>query len=433
MSGLTDPFMIPYALALGATAFQVGLLSSARNLLLAVLQLGSGAAVRLMGSRKAVVLWAAGVQALLWLPLAAVQPLFGNWAVAALIVFYTLGTGAAALGGPPWGSLIADYVAPEERGRYFGRRARLVGFYVTLAGLVAGGVLQLMRGQPVVGFGLLCAGAFIARTLSWLALHKIYDGGWKEEPHLKSSFLAFLRAAPHSNYTRFSLVFASNNFATNIASPFFAVYMLQELKFSYAEYSVIILAGSLTGMLCSPWWGRLGDRVGNHAVMRWSMAGVVLLPVGWTLFDHPGWLLILNVTGALMWGGLNLAATNFIYDTVSASQRHTHMAYFNVVNGMGVSAGAFAGAWVVDSLGPLGGDTVFFGAFLLSTLLRLVSWLAMQRLVREVRTVRQVGLREVMFDMVGERLVAVLGYFSVKPEQEQRRKQRRSADVDSEK
>src|SRR5207248_6418093 len=41
MNGLTEPFMIPYALALGATSFQAGLLSSVRNLLLSLVQLGS--------------------------------------------------------------------------------------------------------------------------------------------------------------------------------------------------------------------------------------------------------------------------------------------------------------------------------------------------------------------------------------------------------
>ena len=42
MSGLTEPFMIPYALALGATSFQAGLLSSVRNLLISLVQLGAG-------------------------------------------------------------------------------------------------------------------------------------------------------------------------------------------------------------------------------------------------------------------------------------------------------------------------------------------------------------------------------------------------------
>lgn len=421
MNGLTDPFMIPYALALGADAFQAGLLSSVRNLLLAVVQLGSGAALRALGSRKALVLWTAGLQAALWLPLVLVRPLFGAWAVAALIVAYTLGTAAAALGGPAWGSLIADYVGPEERGRYFGRRAWLVGFYGTAAGLAAGGVLQLARHHVLFGFGALCAGACLARLLSWRALREMHDAGWHEETHLQASFLSFLRAAPRSNYTRFSLCLAASSFATNIASPFFAVYMLQQLKLSYVEYTLVILAGSVTGMLCSPWWGRVGDRFGNHAVLRWNLVGVAVLPVMWQIVPSAAWMLALNVLGAFLWSGINLAATNFIYDAVERPQRHTCMAHFNVLNGVGVSAGAFVGATIIAAMGPFGGGAAFFVAFLVSALARLASWIAFERLVSEVREVRQIGLREVMLDLLGQCVVAVLGYFSVRPEQERRR------------
>jgi hypothetical protein len=49
MTGLTDPFMIPYALALGATSFQAGLVSSIRNLLLSLVQLKSADAVAWCG------------------------------------------------------------------------------------------------------------------------------------------------------------------------------------------------------------------------------------------------------------------------------------------------------------------------------------------------------------------------------------------------
>lgn len=166
--------MIPYALALGASSFEAGLLSSARNLLLAGVQLASSRAVAWAGSRKRLVLLTAGLQALLWLPLAFVEPLFGGQAVAALIPLYTLGTGAAALGAPAWGSLVAEYLAANERGRYFGERARFSGVWGMSATFAAGGVLQLVPGR-VLGFGILCLGAFVSRVASWLELSRFHE------------------------------------------------------------------------------------------------------------------------------------------------------------------------------------------------------------------------------------------------------------------
>lgn len=133
MAGVTESFMIPYALALGATAFQAGLLSSFRNFILSLSQLKSADLTSHLRSRKKFIFWSAWVQAILWIPLSVVGLLFGSWAVPALIVLYTLGTTSAALGGPAWGSIVSEYLLPEERGRFFSLRTRLIGIWMTVA------------------------------------------------------------------------------------------------------------------------------------------------------------------------------------------------------------------------------------------------------------------------------------------------------------
>jgi hypothetical protein len=147
--------------------------------------------------------------------------------------------------------------------------------------------------------------------------------------------------------------------------------MLDELHFGYASYTVVILAGSVTGFLSSRWWGGLGDEFGNRAVLRWTVVGMSVLPLLWLVSGSVPWLLVMNVAGAFLWSGLNLSAVNFLYDACSA-------------------AGVAFRSWV-----------------------------------REVREVRQIGLREVMLDFVGQRLEQVLGLFSVQPELESRRAHRR--------
>jgi MFS family permease len=349
-------------------------------------------------------------------PLGIAGPLFGPHAVAAVIALYTVGTAVSALGGPAWGSLLADYIAPEERGAYFGRRARLAGVSTTLAGLVAGSVLQLAA-RGTAGFAALCFGAGVSRAFSWRALFALHDRGWRDEPHLRFGFVRFLARTPQSNFARFSLCLALSSFAAHVSAPYFAVYLLEEAGYSYASYTLVILSGAITGTLCSPWWGQLSDRVGNHAVMRWTLAGVSVLPALWLVSPHPLWMVGANVLGAFLWGGLNLSAANFVYDAVSAPKRHTCIAYFNVLNGLGVSAGALAGGLLYDALAGVH-PAPYVVVFYASVALRMVAMLAFQNAVREVRPVRPVGLREVVLDLVGQRLVGLLGFLSVRPEQE---------------
>jgi MFS family permease len=417
MSGLTESYMIPYALALGASAFQAGLLSSVRNFILSLVQLKSAEAVSRFHSRKKLVWWTALVQGILWVPLAVVGPLFGQWAVPALIALYTVGTASAALGAPAWGSIVSEYLAPEERGCFFGRRIRVVGGWMTVTGLAAGILLQWSAATPLKGFGLLCAAAALSRMVSCYWLSRLKEGAWQEPAETQFSFWQFIRQVRTSNFARFSFCMGLFSFATHLAAPYMAVYMLQELRFGYFTYAVVVLTGSTAAFLSATRWGTVGDRCGNMLVARWTMLAVSILPLLWPLSQGPLWLLLMFLIGGSLWGGLDLAMVNFVYDASSPRKRTRCLAYFNVINGCGVSLGAMAGGWLIGWLPPIHSSSIV-SVFYCSAVVRFVAAVVFIRAVREVRPVRQVGLREVVYDLVGQRVIHVLGFLSVIPEAE---------------
>ena len=419
MAGLTEPFMVPYALALGAGAFEAGLLSSVRNLILSFSQLATVRTVHWFRSRRRMFLWAVGVQAGLFIPLAFVRPLFGPLAVFALILLYTAGSTTAAIGGPAWGSLVSEQLPRARLGEFFGNREMLVGLGTAAAGVLGGAVLQAAGGRPIYGFGLLCLIAAVCRVWSWIHLTAIEDRPWREPREAHTSFLAFLGRARRDNFVRFALGFGLFNLCVHVTVPYLTVYMISELHYGYLTYSVVVLSGSMLGNLLIPRWGRIGDARGNRLVLRWTMVGACFLPFFWPLSPHPAWLLLMHLLGGVVWGGLNLAAVNFVYDATDESTRPRNLAYFNVINGSSIGLGAIVGGLFLPHLPAIGGSS-FVSLFFLSGALRCLSAALFERSVREVRAVHQVGLREVVLDFVGLRLVHVLGYFSVKPEAERR-------------
>ncbi len=302
MTGLTESFMVPYALAMGATAFQAGLLTSVRQLVLSLAQVKSAEGVHWAGSRKRLALWTSGIQGLLWIPTAFVAWLFGPWAVGALVVLFTLGMTANAFGTPAWGSLVSEYLAPDDRGRFFGRRNLLLGVGTTVAGLVAGLLLQSTESAPLRGFAILCLAAAVIRGVSWLMLRQLHDLPWEEPPEGRLSFVDFLRRAPQDNFVRFTLCMGAMSFGTFISSPYVAVYMLDDLKYNYVTYSVVIMSGNLIGNLMLPRWGKVGDRHGNWVVMRWTFLGVSVVPILWAMSGHPVWLAFLFLIGGFLVG-----------------------------------------------------------------------------------------------------------------------------------
>ena len=67
MTGFTDQYLVPFAVAMRATDMQVGLISSIPNLVAAVAVTGVPPLVRKLGSRKAVLLSVVFLHAAIWL------------------------------------------------------------------------------------------------------------------------------------------------------------------------------------------------------------------------------------------------------------------------------------------------------------------------------------------------------------------------------
>jgi len=409
MTGLTESFMIPYALALGASTVQAGLLSSCRNFILSILQLKSADAVAWSRSRKRLVTSTAWVQALCWIPLAMVAPLFGTWAVPALIALYTIGTASAAFGGPALGSMVSEYLSPEERGRFFGHLRFIAGTWTAGAALAAGLLLHFMAPtHRLVGFALLCGGAALTRAMSCRWLARMREGPFSTEPKERFSFAEFLGQVRTSNFVRFVLCVGVFNFSVNLASPYLAVYLLEELRYDYLTYTVIVQAGVVAAFVIVRRWGKVGDRSGNWVVLRWTMLGASVLPLLWPLSDQVIWLFAVYVGGGCLWGGFNLAVVNFVYDVATPAKRARCLAYFNVVNGCGASLGALTGGFLFTWLPAADGST-FASLFYCSAALRAAVALLFIRVVREVRPVGEVGLRQIVYDLVGQRVINVLG------------------------
>jgi MFS family permease len=118
--------------------------------------------------------------------------------------------------------------------------------------------------------------------------------------------------------------------------------------------------------------------------------------------------LFLFLIGGFLWGGLNLCAVNFVFDAAPPAQRTRALGYFNVVNGIGIAAGTWAGGLLIDWLPGIAGAHLWTVLFFVSAALRFAAAWLFPFFVREVRAIEPVGLRRVTYDLVGYRVVQVL-------------------------
>ncbi|MCC6302528.1 MAG: MFS transporter [Gammaproteobacteria bacterium] len=407
MTGAGESYFAAFALYLKAGTAQIGLLASLPPLLASFAQLLSSWLGRRWGRRKDIIVLGATVQGVTLLPLALLPLLFPDHALPILVACAVVYFAGANLAVPQWGSLMGDLVPERRRGRYFARRTRLCSI-ASFCGLIAAGVMLDLfdrNGWTVAGYLLIFGIAAAARAVSIWHLWQMHDPPGHVAA-LESPFgLGFWRRVRGSAFARFSAFFAATSFAVSISSPFFVVYQLRDLEFSYLEYTVSIAVVVLAQFLTLNRWGRISDAFGNRFILVATGLIIPFLPAMWLVSTNYLYILLLQALGGLVWAGFSLSAGNYLYDLIPGDKRAMYLAFHNVLASVAVFCGAMFGAYLGTHLpreALLFGAhvewlTVLYGVFLVSSLTRLlVAALFLPRL-KEMRAARPASVGGVIF------------------------------------
>ena len=401
MDGFGQRYITPYALALGASNFVIGLLSSLPQLLGNLSQLP---VIKLMKNkkRKNIIMASVFTQAFLWLPIILVGFFYfylkisSALAASLLIIFYTLMIIAGATAGPVWNSLMKDIVK-ENQGEYFGKRSRITGFIGILSMIIAGVILNYFGKDNFLGFFIILLIACIGRFCSGYMFTRQYEPEFKYDEGYYFSPIEFIKKMSSNNFGRFVILVSGISFATAIAAPFFAVYMLRDLNFSYIDFTLVTLSAPLATLLFVPVWGKFADKFGNLKVLKITGYLIPLIPVYWlgTLLIIPfnskillvTYLFICEIISGFAWSGFNLCSVNFIYDAVTRQRMALCATYYNILNAFGTLFGGLLGGILASQSQIFGIKSILF-VILLSGILRLLMFVITIKGVKEVRTVQ---------------------------------------------
>lgn len=398
-------YITPYALRVGATNAHIGFLSSLPSLLGNFSQLLTPKIME-KASRKKLAFYGALLQALMWIPIILLGAMFFIFGINStitptlLVLVYTTLILFGAFYGPAWSSWMKDIVT-ENSGKYFGKRNRIVGFLVLISMLAGGFILDYFKQTKIfIGFIILFSVAFTARAISAFLFLKKYEPKLKHEKGYYFSFLQFIYYIPKSNFGKFTIFITLMHLATAIASPFFAVYMLKDLGFSYLQWIVVNIASSLTSLVLMPLWGKFADHYGNIKAVKITAFLIPLIPLLWFFspfianYSLLGYLVIVEAFSGAIWAGFNLSSSNFIYDAVTRQRMALCTAYFNILCGTGTFVGAILGGFLSSLPFTLVGFSSILLIFFLSSIARFVVVILMAPKIKEVREVKKFGIKD---------------------------------------
>jgi MFS family permease len=397
MLGLTQNYITPYALTMKATTQQIGLLTSVPNFTMAAAQFAAPGLSERAGSRKGFILPMAFMHALMWLPVLLIPYLFQTHQVWWLIALMTLSTAFDSASNPVWGSMMADLVPAQMRGRYFGLRNRITAFVSLAFAYTAGGILQLLTGNTNLAFTIIFAGAMASRLVSFYFLSQMYEPlSPATEKRGHDSVLKIAHGLFSTNIGMFVVFCALINFTTTLAGPFFSPYMLLDLHFSYINYTVVNSVAGLATVGFMTWWGKRIDRAGSIRVLKITSLLVPFVPLGWVLSHSLWWLTVIQIFSGFAWAGFQLSSGVFIFDAAPPQNRTRYIALYNSLIFLGVSLGSLTGGIVAPLLPPFMGS-YFLSIFIVSGVARLTVSLLFRPRIKEVRKVPQIEARELLF------------------------------------
>ena len=386
----TGGILTGFALHLGATPFELGLISSVPLLGQVLSPVVAWLAGR-AGRRKILTVSLGLIGRILWL-LAAMLPMLASaearmpLLIALIAVSSVFQAGAGAL----WTAWIGDIVPPKERGRYFGFRTGLLGVIGMLANLLAGAFVDAVASP--LDFQVVLVAAVVLGVISALMV-----AGYAE-PRTHAARLHFLETftLPFQDLNfRRVLVFSTYwTFAVLTAAPFVIPYFLKHLQMTYTQVALWSAIAATSALVLSPLWGRVIDQHGNKPVLQITTIGCGLfLPAGWLLAtpDNLWPIWFGGVIDAMVWGAIGPAQFNLAILTAPQAQRSSFIAVLSAVTGIagflgGIFSGVLLGLYSSPALHTqvLGLEwTGYHWLFITSALLRLQAWHLLRGVVEE--------------------------------------------------
>ncbi|MEK6958893.1 MAG: MFS transporter [archaeon] len=395
-------FVVPYALYLGASSVQIAFLIAFPTLLASWLQIFSVKLLEIVKSRKRIVVVVVLLQSAAMLGFVLIPFIDGIDKVTWLIVCYTVAIMIGTLGSPVWQSWMKALTPEKMLGKYFGfRNSVTIAFsFVTL--IFFGYLLGLFQENPLWAFIFIFIIAVIGRTISGILSTKMDDPIFEPEPKRERvGFIKFVYDLQKTNFWYFLLFGGLMTFAVSMVGPFLSMYMLNDLKIGYFDYTLIIASSTFASIISMPYWGKLIDRHGTIKILKATSLLLVVLPISFIFVKSVLGLMVILFFDGIIIAGFNLALANFVYD-YSSQQKIIRFAsyqafFFGTASFIGLMISGFIQGYNF-SFGFI--TSAFYLVCAISAIIRYITYKILITKVKEVKEVKKIHSAQIVFNVL---------------------------------
>jgi len=355
-------FIPLFALGMGATGEQIGLLTSLAGAASVAGNALGGPAVRWLntaaspdGGRKRAALYFGRIEDAVSMVLVIAIPFFlaGPAAVQALLIVQTIRSFLGSIGTPAWAAFVPMIVPLRIRGRYMSLRSMIqVGCSVVAvpaAGFIITGLHAYPTGYQASFVLSLLLGLIAAFFFSRIPLPPADD----EEQRVPTDSTGTGKRTVHISrrewrgpFGRFMLGAFVWTVSSAIAGPFYVVFMTQGLALKARDIGLLASFATAAQLVGYALLGRYVDQRGSRIVVVVSALGLAIVPLGWLLVRNWWIILPLHLLAGVATAGYGLASFNLLLEVTPENGRASYTGAYYTLLAVAATIAPLVGSWL---------------------------------------------------------------------------------------
>lgn len=377
---LAAPFIGIFAVKIGASNTQVGLLSSAPALVSLLSMIPGAKIFDKQKNQQAILQRLIVLQRLFYFFVACIPFFTSDKRAVLLVAAVALMNMPASIANVGWQAYISRVVPAELRAEAFAARNRLMNLTGTLVVLITGKIIDAL-GFPI-GYQLVFACSFVIALLEAWVFGKIrYKPEYSERLSSEElsiysarvTFSSILKSIGEDlaeiwrqdRFRRYMLASIIFYFTWQTPWPLFTLYQVKVLGANNLWVSLLNLTNTGGSLVGYGFWVRMANKHGNLKTLFWSSIWIFIVPLAYGFSKSLVTVAAFNLLTGAIFSGVNLSLFNALLEVTPEKNKATYIAYYTTaVNGSAILA-PMTGVWLLNKFG-------FFWAFMVCAVLRVV-------------------------------------------------------------
>ena len=331
---------------LGATNYQVGLISSLPPLVTLLMTLPAAILLNRAAEQKKLVAFSVVAARFVFLLIAFVSYVpgsFGSWLLLVLIAVMSVPNTMANMG---WQSFIGNIIEEHRRAQFFSDRNRLLTIVGLIVTLTIGIVMKDMTANRVA-YQVLFMFTFVVGLVELYFLLK-HDEPVRERKFEKKSAMDW-SIFKNDKYVMFLVVALVFNFGWQMAWGLFNIYNVRYAEATIFWISMFSVANMLAQIFSFSLWRKWSEKYSNMRIFVWVAFGMSTAPLLMVLSTNLYYLVFMSLISGLFVSGTVLILFNLLLENSPVEVRTYCITTYHVLLAVIAFTAPQVGIWLLET------------------------------------------------------------------------------------